>query len=61
LVFETYSSAANCIFCLTGREPGLYSPQDYFETAKIFTYKKGEQLNREPIETDWVLTYLFSE
>lgn len=58
LHFETYNSTINCIFCLNGREPGEYRPEDYFEAAKICREPKGEILNSESIETDWVLTYL---
>jgi hypothetical protein len=58
LVFETYGVAANCIFTLTGREPGRYYIEDYFEVADIYDHKKGEQIGDE-YETDWVLTYLF--
>lgn len=58
LVFDTYTTAANCIFCLTGREAGYYSPQTFFEAAKIYDKKKGEVLG-DPIETEWVMHYIF--
>lgn len=57
LAFETYGSAANCIYCLKGREPGIYSPEDYFMAAKIYDHKKGELIG-PAMETDWVLSFL---
>jgi hypothetical protein len=57
LVFETHLSAVNCFMTLTGREPGPYAPEDYFYTADIYREPKGEIVGN-PIETDWVLTYL---
>lgn len=57
LHFETYNSAANCIFCLNGREPGELSPEDYFDAGKLYSEPRGEVLNRDSIETDWVLHF----
>jgi hypothetical protein len=57
LVFETYTSAANCILTLKAREPGILSPEDWFEVAAMYKQPKGELIG-EPVETDWVLTYL---
>lgn len=57
LVFKTYTSATNCIHTLKGKERGVYHPEEYFEAATISREPVGELLG-EPIETDWVLSYL---
>jgi hypothetical protein len=58
LVFNDYTGAADCARTLMGKENKYNTPEDYFEAAKISRDPVGEVINRDSIQSDFVLTYL---
>jgi hypothetical protein len=58
LVFETYPDSLSCINCLLATKSGKYSPEDYFEAAKISRDPVGKVVGGHSIQSDFVLTYL---
>jgi hypothetical protein len=58
LVFAARNSALSCMKCLEATQPGEYSPEDYFEAARISREPMGPVINERSIPSYFVLTYL---